>query len=119
MPKTKLTKQERYWISQYENSEDFSVETAYRNPSKTKCDIEFDIKYRMIHDYNGFDYRILSHNGFHFSCGFRTKDENGNHFLIVFTPSRWFNVVPLETVDSETGEYKNWINDYDEICVNI
>ena len=115
MQKTKLTKQERYWISCYENATDFSVEQAYENPSKAKRDIEFDIKYHMIHDFNGFDYRILSHNGFRFSCGFRTKDVNGNHLLIVCTPTRWYNVVPLETVDSETGEYKNWINDYDNI----
>lgn len=115
MSRTKkhLTKQERYWISQYENARFTSVDSAYSRPSETKRQIEADIIYRMKHDFDGSDdYRILSHNGFHFSCAFTVR-ENDNIFLVVCTPSRWYNFVPIITVDSETGEIKNWIDDYD------
>lgn len=108
MKKQKLTKQEESWIYQYLHSHYDSVDTAYGKPSGTKKSIEENILYRMKHDFKGFDYRILSHNGFRFSCGFQTKDENGNHFLIVCTPSTWYNVVPIETVNPDTGEVKIW-----------
>lgn len=110
--KKHLTKQERYWISQYENARFTSVDYAYGRPSDTKRNIESDILWAMTHNFNGSDYRILSHNGFHFSCAFTAKD-NDNIFLVVCTPSSWYNVVPIITVDQETGEIKNWIDDYD------
>lgn len=108
MRKQKLTKKEEGWINLYLQARDYSVDTAYGNPSSTKKQIEAEILYTMKDRFNGFDYRILSHNGFRFSCAFQVKDENGNHFLIVCTPSSWYNIVPLITVDSETGEVKFW-----------
>lgn len=108
MQKQKLTKQEESWLYQYLHSQYDSVYTAYGNPSTTKKQIEAQILYRMKHDFKGFDYRTLSRNGFRFSCGFQIKDENGNHFLIVCTPSSWYNVVPIETVNPDTGEVKSW-----------
>ena len=108
MKKQKLTKQEESWIYQYLHAHYSSVDTAYGNPSETKRLIEAQIQCRMKQHFKGFDYRILSHNGFRFSCGFQVKDENGNHFLIVCTPSSWYNVVPIETVNPDTGEVKSW-----------
>lgn len=109
--KTRLTKQEMCWIDQYFLAEHRTVDSAYRTPSETKRQIEAEILYRMKHDFNGFDYRILSYNGFHFSCGFKIVDGD-NYFLCICTPSRWWNVIPVKTVDSETGEVHNWYNEY-------
>lgn len=107
MLKQKLTKKEG-WINLYLRARDYSVDTAYRNPSTAKKAIEEEILYAMKINFHGFDYRILSHNKFTFSCAFQVKDENGNHFLIVCTPSSWYNVVPIETVNPDTGEVKIW-----------
>lgn len=113
MPKTKtrLTKQERYWIQQYEYARYKSIYDAYEKPSYKKVRIESDIKQKM-YDMNGQDYRILSKNGFHFSCGF-VVDDGDNQFLVVCTPTEWYHIVPIITVDSETGEVKEWISEYD------
>ena len=111
MPKTKLNKQEKYWINQYIHAEDFSVETAYRRPSATKIAIEDDILNKM-YEVGGNGYRILSHNGFHFSCAFKSS-LGDNIYLIVCTPSRWYIMVPLKTVNPETGEIKYWTDKFD------
>ena len=103
-----LTKQEMSWIHSYENAKVFSVNTAYSRPSETKRQIESEIMDRMRHDFNGENYRIMSHNVFEFTCGFTTTDETGT-FLIVCSPTKWFNVVPMYTINQETGEVYDWI----------
>ncbi|MBO7691077.1 MAG: hypothetical protein J6T10_00405 [Methanobrevibacter sp.] len=115
MKKTRLTKQERYWIEQYLNSTETCVEQAYGRPSDSKKSIEFTIKYQMINKFNGKDYRILSHNGWNFSCAFKVEDERGI-YLIVFTPSHWYQSVPIKTV-YETGAIKDWVYEYDNMNI--
>lgn len=111
MPKTKLNKQEKYWIDQYINAEDFSVETAYRKPSATKIANENEILEKM-REVGGNGYRILSHSSDFFSCAFKAS-VGDNIYLVVCTPSRWYNMVPLKTVNSETGEIKYWTDKFD------
>lgn len=113
MNKKRLTKQEMNWINQYADSSCFSVDEAYGRPSQTKRDIETEIKYHMRQYFNGFDYRILSKNGFRFTCAF--KYESGdNLFLCVCTPAKWYQIVPLITIDEETGEMHIWEWEYNQ-----
>lgn len=109
--KKHLTAQEFQWLIQYLDAEYNSVDYAYGRPSETKRQIEQEILYDMNQQFHGFDYRIISHNGFHFSCGFKFT-ENDNNFLCICTPSRWYYILPVITVDEETGEVKNWYEDY-------
>lgn len=83
-----------YFWTDYERSDTDSVRSAYRTrPSIYKEQAEEDIKARMI-EQGGYGYKILSHNGFTFTCGY-LLDENT---LIVDTKSNTYKVV-------YTGDY--------------
>ena len=110
--KARLTKQEISWIAQYTFARYKSLHEAYGKPSKTKEDIDAEIR-RKMWEMDGYDYRIISRNGFHFSCGFWVNDGD-NQFLVICTPSEWYHIIPIITVDSETGEVHDWIDEYNK-----
>lgn len=98
-----FTKKEAGYVNRFFSQYCYeSVETAYGKPSPTKISIENDIKSFMEND-NGWGYRIISKNGFHFSCGYLAV-YNGITTLVIFTPSKWWIKIPLECADLETGE---------------
>lgn len=77
MMKTSTNKEAyRIW-KHYENSRIYSVNNAYKTrPSIYKERAENDIIREMV-DNNGYCYRIISSNGFMFTCGYMMNTENG------------------------------------------
>lgn len=81
-----MNKYEMDYYNAYKRSVWESVRDAYVRPSTAKVSIEKEIISRM-EKCNGYDYRIISKNGYFFSCAYRTK-ENGVEYLHVFTPTK-------------------------------
>lgn len=71
----KTTQKAKRWINSYFGSHIFSVCDAYRSRVYTKESIEERIKERMRKE-NLHDYRIVSANGFYFTCGYMDETEN-------------------------------------------
>lgn len=71
----------------YQNSTTDSVMKAYRTrPSVYKQDAEQDILLEMVNS-GGHDYRIISHSGFVFTCGYMVDTEEGQ-ILVYHTKTR-------------------------------
>lgn len=71
----KTTQKAKRWIDAYFNSSCFSVRDAYTSRVYRKERIEDAIKRRMSAE-NLHDYRIVSANGFYFTCGYMDETEN-------------------------------------------
>ena len=71
----------RIWVA-YKNSNIRSVNDAYRTrPSDAKREAEADIKEEMFHA-DGTNYKVISHSGFVFTCGYTVETEKG--FVLVY-----------------------------------
>ena len=71
----KTTKKAKAWIDSYFKSCDFSVRDCYTTRAYTKEAIEDKIKERIYKE-GMTDYRIISYNGFYFTCGYMDKVQN-------------------------------------------
>ena len=71
----KTTQKAENWIKSYFSSSCFSVRDYYRSRTYTKESIEDKIKSR-IYSEGLTDYRIVSANGFYFTCGYMDKEKN-------------------------------------------
>ena len=87
MMKTSTNKEAyRIW-KHYENSSIYSVNNAYKTrPSIYKENAENDIIREMV-DNDGYCYRIISSNGFMFTCGYMMNTEKGN-ILVYHTKTK-------------------------------
>jgi len=99
MMKTSRSKEAyRVWKA-YQNSSIDAVWKAYRTrPSEAKEAAEMQILLEMV-DAEGHDYRIISHSGFVFTCGYLVELEEGTA-LIYHTKTRR-EVILID------GEYRN------------
>ena len=84
----KTTKKAKAWIDSYFMSHRFSVRDCYTTRSYTKEAIEARIKERIYNE-DMKDYKIISYNGFYFTCGYMDKTEN---ILYVETASNIFEI---------------------------
>lgn len=102
MMKTSTNKRAYWFYRDYVNSTCDSVDNAYiTRPSDAKRQAERDILNRMQSE-GGRDYRILSHSGFVFTCGYIIPQaDNGHDVLVVDTKSNTYRI----TVD---GNYHYW-----------
>jgi len=71
----KTTQKAKNWIDSYFSSSCFSVRDYYKTRAYRKESIEDAIK-RRIYEEGMTDYRIISANGFYFTCGYMDKNEN-------------------------------------------
>ena len=71
----KNTKKAKYLIDSYFKSHYLTVRDCYKTRSYTKEAIEDKIINR-IYSEGMTDYRVLSYNTFHFTCGYMDKNEN-------------------------------------------
>ena len=71
----KTTKKAKAWIDSYFTSSCFSVRDYYTSRVYVKESIEDRIKER-IYSEGLKDYRIVSANGFYFTCGYMSADDN-------------------------------------------
>lgn len=76
MMKTSTNKEAYNIWKRYINSKVFGVHNAYTSCSYHKEDAENNIIREMV-DNNGYCYRIISYNGFMFTCGYMKDTENG------------------------------------------
>lgn len=91
MNTTKLnrtTKKASAWLDSYFKSHKFSVRDCYTTRALVKESIEDRIKERIYNE-GMTDYRIISYNGFYFTCGYMDKAENT---LYVETASNIFEI---------------------------
>lgn len=84
----KTTQKARNWIDSYFKSHKFSVRDCYTTRAYTKEAIEDKIKERIYNE-GMTDYRIISYNGFYFTCGYMDKTQN---ILYVETASNIFKI---------------------------
>ena len=71
----KNTQRAKSWIDLYFKSTCLSVRDFYKSRVYRKESIEDAIKKRMLEE-NLTDYRIVSGNGFYFTCGYMDATEN-------------------------------------------
>ena len=71
----KSTQRAQNFIKSYFGSHIFSVRDAYSSRVPTKESIEDRIKERLRAE-GLHDYRIISYNGFYFTCGYMDETEN-------------------------------------------
>lgn len=71
----KTTQKAKSWIDFYFSSSCFSVRDFYTSRVYRKESIEDAIKMKMREN-NLHDYRIVSGNGFYFTCGYMDKEKN-------------------------------------------
>lgn len=71
----KTTKRAKGWIDSYFQSSCYSVRDFYSSRVYRKESIEEAIKTKMREN-NLHDYRIVSGNGFYFTCGYMDEAEN-------------------------------------------
>lgn len=71
----KTTAKAKNWIDSYFQSSCFSVRDFYTSRVYRKESIEDAIKMKMREN-NLHDYRIVSGNGFYFTCGYMDEAEN-------------------------------------------
>lgn len=71
----KTTQKAKNWIDSYFSSSCFSVRDFYTSRVYRKESIEDAIKMKMREN-NLHDYRIVSGNGFYFTCGYMNESEN-------------------------------------------
>lgn len=84
----KTTKKAKAWIDSYFSSSCFSVRDFYSSRVYRKESIEEAIKSKMREN-NLHDYRIVSGNGFYFTCGYMSSDSN---ILYIETASNIFEI---------------------------
>ncbi len=102
MMTTSKNKRAFHFYMDYLRSNCRSVDSAYvTRPSDAKRQAEKDILERMQSE-GGNSYRILSHSGFVFTCGYVIPDvDNGHDVLVVDTRDNTYRI----TID---GEYNYW-----------
>lgn len=71
----KTTERAKRWIDSYFTSSCFSVRDFYKSRVYRKEGIEDAIKMRMREN-DLHDYKIVSGNGFYFTCGYMSADSN-------------------------------------------
>lgn len=71
----KNTKKAKAWIDSYFMSHKFSVRDCYTTRAYAKEAIEDKIKERIYKE-DMTNYKIISYNGFYFTCGYMDKSEN-------------------------------------------
>lgn len=100
MMRTSRSKEaDRVWRA-YQNSTTDSVMKAYRTrPSQAKETAEQQILQEMREN-GGFLYRIISHSGFVFTCGYLVETEEGKEILVYHTKTRREEIL----ID---GDYRN------------
>lgn len=87
MMKTSTNKEAYNIWKRYENSRIYSVNDAYKTrPSIYKENAEKEILQEM-HSKHGFCYRIISSNGFMFTCGYMINTDIGT-ILVYHTKTR-------------------------------
>ena len=84
----KTTQKAEKWINEYFNSSCFSVRDFYTSRVYRKESIEDAIKMKMREN-NLHDYRIVSGNGFYFTCGYMNESED---ILYIETASNIFEI---------------------------
>ncbi len=84
----KTTKRAKGWIDSYFMSHKYSVRDCYTTRSYTKEAIEARIKERIRNE-GMTNYKVISYNGFYFTCGYMDKTEN---ILYVQTASNIFEI---------------------------
>ena len=84
----KNTKKAKAWIDSYFMSHRFSVRDCYTTRAYNKESIENKIKERIYNE-NMTNYKIISYNGFYFTCGYMDTKEN---ILYVETASNIFEI---------------------------
>ena len=105
MKKEQFRKWEKSLIYKYEHARGKSLTEVYKRPSEAKKRIEEEIKIYML-DCNGYDFRITSASPNFFSCGYRVNI-GGITYLVYYKPSDWEINIPLQYIDTNTGEVKN------------
>lgn len=91
-----MYKYEQQVFMQYLNSTKSELREVYNNPSEQKRKIYDDIRSGM-REVGGKRFRILSHNGWYFSCAYLYRRQD-KVYLAVFRPTRNFDVDVTETV---------------------
>ena len=84
----KTTQKAKNWIDSYFSSSCFSVRDFYTSRVYRKESIEDAIKIKMREN-NLHGYRIVSGNGFYFTCGYMNESEN---ILYIETASNIFEI---------------------------
>lgn len=84
----KTTERAKRWIDSYFTSSCFSVRDFYKSRVYRKESIEDAIKMKMREN-DLHDYKIVSGNGFYFTCGYMDKTEN---ILYIETASNIFEI---------------------------
>ena len=84
----KNTKKAQAFIHSYFNSNCYSVDTFYSNPSYTKRQIEKELLEKM-QSLNGSGYKILGGNTSFFTCGYMV---NGERVLIIETVGNTYRI---------------------------
>ncbi len=84
----KTTQKAQAFINAYFGSHYFSVRDCYSTRTYTKESIENKIKERMRNE-GLIDYRVISYNTFHFTCGYMDKSQN---ILYVETHANIFEI---------------------------
>lgn len=88
MMKTSTNQNANRIYRNYSNSTIYNVVNAYKTGcSNYKIQAENDIKQEMLNK-NGFGYRIISSNGFMFTCGYLYRDENDNLILVYHSKTK-------------------------------
>lgn len=80
------------FLQSYERSIFRTIRECYVSPSKAKIYAEAECYNKMVKQC-GFDFRILSYNIQHFTCGWLTEDINGVQTLHVETTSNSYIIV--------------------------
>ena len=70
----KTTKKAKQWIDDYFNSNCYSVRHFYKSRTYRKESIE-DAIIRRMNENNLTGYKIVSANGFYFTCGYMSQDK--------------------------------------------
>lgn len=91
-----MNKLEENIFYQYLNSHKTTLCDCYAKPSAQKKKIYEQIRSNM-HVVGGKNFRILSHDGWCFSCAYLYKAD-GNVYLAVFSPSKNFDIDVTDTV---------------------
>ncbi len=72
-------------ISNYELSDDFSLDSAYKTHSRNKS-LAWDYCKNLMEKYNGHGLKVISHNQFMFTAGF-IYESGDDEYLMYITKS--------------------------------
>lgn len=105
MMKTSTNKTARSIYERFFDSETYNVVDAYKTRcSDYKISAENDIKAEMFKN-NGYAYKIISANGFMFTCGYLYRNENNDLILVYHSKTRRDEIL----VDTDINGFPvNW-----------